>query len=246
MLAWHRAGVGGLGGPASFTLTLPALERTPQSSFPLPHPLAWNPQLGRWALLARRGAAGEVASRELGTSMGQGLGHRLWLSNICPALIRVRKLLGPLPHAPQIGRRERGSGDRKQAGVKGGGRWYSGPLTDASTAQHLKTSPRWPPQPCLVPSSSLLSPTFVLAMSSFQCLQYRSLQEALLVTSSMGLSVSGVLVGNPQGSPSLILLLWWLSGASLDPSARTSETQPTSPCPELGSCEGSAKIHRCM
>ena len=130
-----RAGVGGLGGPASFTLTLPALERTPQSSFPLPHPLAWNPQLGRWALLARRGAAGEVASRELGTSMGQGLGHRLWLSNICPALIRVRKLLGPLPHAPQIGRRERGSGDRKQAGVKGGGRWYSGPLTDASTVQ---------------------------------------------------------------------------------------------------------------
>lgn len=156
MLAWHRAGVGGLGGPASFTLTLPALERTPQSSFPLPHPLAWNPQLGRWALLARRGAAGEVASRELGTSMGQGLGHRLWLSNICPALIRVRKLLGPLPHAPQIGRRERGSGDRKQAGVKGGGRWYSGPLTDASTAQHLKTSPRWPPQP--LPGAIQLAP----------------------------------------------------------------------------------------
>ena len=107
MLAWHRARVGGLGGPASFTLTPPALERTPQSSFLLPHPLARNPQLGRWALLARRGAAGEVASRVLGTITGQGLRHRLWLSNFCPALIRVRKLLGPLPLAPQIGRRER-------------------------------------------------------------------------------------------------------------------------------------------
>ena len=70
-------------------------------------------------------------------------------------------------------------------------------------------SPCFPPQPspCLLPSSLLLSSSFVLAVSSFWCLQYCSLQEALLVISSMGLSVSGVLVGNPQGSASPILLL---------------------------------------
>lgn len=100
MLAWHRARVGGLGGPASFTLTLPALERTPQSSFRLPHPLARNPQLGRWALLARRGAAGEVASRVLGTSMGQGAPAQALTFKFLPSTDQGQKAFGSLTPCP--------------------------------------------------------------------------------------------------------------------------------------------------
>lgn len=58
-------------------------------------PSGQEPSAGQVGPLARRGAAGEVASGELGTSMGQGLGHRLWLSDFCPALIRSESFWVP-------------------------------------------------------------------------------------------------------------------------------------------------------
>lgn len=58
----------------------------------------------RWALMAGRSTAGKVAPREFRTSMGKGLRHRLLvralLTDSCPTLIKVRKLLGPLPPRP--------------------------------------------------------------------------------------------------------------------------------------------------
>lgn len=49
--------------------------------------------------MARRGAAGEVAPQEFGTSMEKGLGHRLLVRALKtfshPLLTEVRKLLGP-------------------------------------------------------------------------------------------------------------------------------------------------------
>ena len=97
----------------------------------------------------------------------------------------------------------------KGSGVDGTRAPWLMPALHGAGRQHLKMSPCWPPQPspCLLPSSLLLSFSFVLAVSSFWCLQDLSLQEALLVISSMVLSVPGVLVGNPQGSASPILLV---------------------------------------
>lgn len=70
--------------------------------------------------MARRGAAGEVAPQEFGSSVGRGLEHRLLARALkTPALIEVRKLLGPLPHTLQAGKREGGSRGRKQAGERG-------------------------------------------------------------------------------------------------------------------------------
>lgn len=81
------------GRPSIFHLALPALERLPQSSLPCPTvwPGTWAGQVGP---LARRGAAGEVASGELGTSMGQGSGTGSGF-RFLPSTDQVRKLLGP-------------------------------------------------------------------------------------------------------------------------------------------------------
>lgn len=97
----------------------------------------------------------------------------------------------------------------KGSGVDGARAPWLMPALHGAGRQHLKMSPCWPPQPspCLLPSSLLLSFSFVLPVSSFWCLQDLSLQEALLVISSMVLSVPGVLVGNPQGSAPPILLV---------------------------------------
>lgn len=70
---------------------------------PLRHPSTCQPsgqEPVRWTLLAVRSVADTVAPREFGTSMEKRLRHGSWreaLKHPCPTLIKVRKLLSPLP-----------------------------------------------------------------------------------------------------------------------------------------------------
>lgn len=185
--AWHRAGVGGLVGPASFTPTLPAADRTPQSSSTCPTLWPGTPSRagGPWEL-------GEVQLEKRHLENGEpawerGSGTGFWLLNSCPALIRVRKLLGPLP-LPRSGWQESGtSGDRKQVGERVGTpiralRWR--PVSQGaggSTARHGSFRPHWPPQPLPVlvelAPVILLCPVLCLLSGTLQC---HPLREAVL------------------------------------------------------------------
>lgn len=117
MLAWLQ-GWGGLGGPASFTLALPALEDSSVILAPAP-PSGQEPLAGQVGPALGEGAAGGSGLRRSGNQHGTGARAQALALRFLPSTDQVRKLLGPLAHAPHRLAEERGSGDREAGKGKG-------------------------------------------------------------------------------------------------------------------------------